>query len=261
MSKSECDLAGIGILVTRAAHQSAPLCELIRSHGGQAITFPALEIRGPENPAIVQSQLAQLDQFDIAIFISPNAVTQGLAILQDKTPLTTLKIAVVGKSTARTLQQTGLTVDISPTARFDSEALLETQELRNIKDQKIIIFRGNGGRPLLGDVLQQRGAEVVYTEVYQRCKPSVSPAKLLATWQRTVQVVTATSIDILNNLIALLGAEGVQQLRNTPLIVVSKRMQAEAQKLGCKTILLAERADDQSVLSALCNWATTEKTP
>jgi len=248
------------VLVTRAAHQSAPLCELIRSHGGQPITFPALEIRGPKHPDIVQSQLAQLDQFDIAIFISPNAVSQGLAILQDKTPLTKLKIAAVGNSTARMLEQAGLTVNITPADRFDSEALLEAQELRDIKGQKIIIFRGNGGRPLLGDTLQQRSAEVTYTEVYQRCKPAASPSKLLATWPTTVQIVTATSIDILHNLAAMLGAEGVQQLRNTPLIIVSKRMQAEAQKLGCKNILLADRADDQSIVNTLCNWATTEKT-
>jgi len=261
LAKEDCDLTGVGVLVTRAAHQSAPLCRLIESHGGQAITFPALEIRGPEHPETVKSQLAQLDQFDIAIFISPNAVSQSLALLQDKTALAKLKIAAVGKSTAHALAQAGLAVDISPKERFDSEALLEMQALRNVNNQKIIIFRGNGGRSLLGDTLQQRGATVAYIEVYQRCKPSASASKLLEIWPKSIHIVTATSIDILNNLASMLGAEGLQQLRSTPLIVVSARMQAAVKKLGCENILLAERADDQSILSTLCNWAITEKTP
>jgi uroporphyrinogen-III synthase len=259
LSKIECDLAGIGVLVTRAAHQSAPLCELIRTHGGRPITFPALEIAGPENPEATQQQLAQLEQFDIAIFISPNAVIHGLKMLTNKTLLKKLTIAAVGKSTSRMLEQAGATVEITPADKFDSEALLEMPELHNVKDRKIIIFRGNGGRALLGETLQQRGAEVVYAEVYRRCKPATDPTELLSNWPTTVNIVTATSIDILHNLVALLGTEGIQKLRSTPLLVISKRMQSEAQKLGCKNIILTERADDQSILRALCNWLTTEK--
>ncbi len=247
------------MLVTRAAHQSTPLCELIRSHGGYPITFPALEICGPENPSITQSQLARLDRFDIAIFISPNAVTHGLAMLEERTPLNRLKIAAVGKSTAHALEQAGLTVDITPTDRFDSEALLKTPELHHVEGIQIIIFRGNGGRPLLGDTLQQRGAAVTYAEVYQRTCPAADPTELLAIWSTTVQVVTATSIDILNNLATLLGAKGMQKLRSTPLLVISERMQTEAQKLGCQNIILAQRADDPSLLKALCNWVATKK--
>jgi len=261
LPKSKCDLAGAGVLITRAKHQSTPLCELIRTHGGHPILFPALEIGSPNNPNITQSQLAQLDRFDIAIFISPNAVSHGLAMLEDKTPLRQLKIAAVGESTARTLKQAGLTVEITPTDRFDSEALLETPELHQVENLRIIIFRGKGGRQLLGDTLQRRGAEVTYAEVYQRTCPTTDPTELLTTWSTAVQVVTATSIDILNNLTTLLGTRGLQKLRGTPLLVVSKRMQIEAQQLGCQKIILAQRADDKSVLKALCKWVAAEKTP
>ncbi len=247
------------MLVTRAAHQSAPLCELIRANGGHPIAFPALETSAPKEMEMTRSQLARLDQFDIAIFISPNAVSYGLDMLGDKALLNGLKIAAVGKSTAGILKQAGLAVEITPADRFDSEALLKTQGLRDVKGCRIIIFRGNGGRSLLGDTLRQRGAEVVYAEVYQRGKPKVDPTELLANWHTTVSIVTTTSIDILNNLVALLGAEGIKKIRNTPLLVVSRQMDAEAQKLGCREIILAERADDLSVLKALCHWLTTEK--
>lgn len=261
MPTSDAELAGIGVLVTRAAHQSAPLCELIRSHGGEPITFPALEICGPENPELTRSQLDRLDHFGLAIFISPNAVNHGLAALEDKAQLNGLKIATVGKSTARTLEQAGLAVDIAPTSRFDSEALLERPELQQVKGLQIIIFRGNGGRTLLGDTLQQRGAAVTYAEVYRRACPAADPAGLLNSWPTKVQIVTTTSIDILNNLVTLLGRKGVDKLRNTPLLVVSRRMQSAAQKLGCRNIILAQRADDPSIVEALCTWAATKKPP
>ncbi len=249
------------MLVTRAAHQSAPLCELIRSHRGEPITFPALEICGPENPELTRSQLDRLDHFDLAIFISPNAVNHGLAALEDKAQLNGLKIATVGKSTARALEQAGLTVDVAPTSRFDSETLLQRPELQQIKGLQIIIFRGNGGRTLLGDTLRQRGAAVTYAEVYRRTCPAADPTELLNSWPTAVQVVTTTSIDILNNLVTLLGREGVHKLRSTPLLVVSRRMQGAAQKLGCRNIILAQRADDPSIIEALCTWAATKKPP
>ncbi len=247
------------MLVTRAAHQSAPLCELIRSHGGRPVAFPALEICGPEAPAVIRSQLARLDRFDMAIFISPNAVTHSLAMLEEKSQLDRLKIAAVGKSTTRSLEQAGLTVATVPSGRFDSEALLEMPELQQVKGLQIIIFRGNGGRPLLGDTLRQRGAAVTYAEVYRRTCPAADPAELLSRWSTAVQVVTTTSIDILNNLVTLLGREGMHRLRSTPLLVVSKRMQSAAQKLGCRNIILAQRADDPSVVKALCRWVATKK--
>ncbi len=247
------------MLVTRAAHQSAPLCERIRQHGGDPIPFPALEISDPDDPEQARSQLARIDRFDIAVFISPNAVRHGLALLEEPRRLNRLKIAAVGKSTARALAQAGVDVDITPADRFDSEALLAQPALQQVNGAEILILRGHGGRPLLGDTLQQRGATVTYAEVYRRRCPKADPTELLRRWPTAVQIVTTTSIDILNNLVTLLGSDGAQRLRNTPLLVVSRRMQHAAQKLGCRHIVLARRADDPSIVAALCRWATAKK--
>jgi len=248
------DLAGVGVLVTRAAHQADPLCESIAAHGGLPISFPAIEIREPKDIVQTRKHLAHLSSFDLAIFISPNAVRCGLALLEDQATLGTLAIGAVGKSTARALAQAGIAVNIVPQDRSDSEALLMASELTNVAGQRIAIFRGDGGRPLLGDTLQQRGAEVVYIEVYHRAQPDADEAKLLAFWQQSVQIVTATSNDVLNNLVAMLGIVGMKKLRTTPLVVISERMRIRAQELGCRHVILACGADDQSVLEAISNW-------
>lgn len=256
---SDCDLTGIGVLVTRAIHQAAPLCDLIQAQGGRPQLLPALEICDPLDPAPVKTRLAQLDRFDIAIFISPNAVTHGLALLPGHALPPDLKIGAVGAGTARALQHAGVETHIVPEDRFDSEALLETPALQQVSGRRIIIFRGEGGRPLLGDSLQQRGAEVVYAEVYRRIRPETDVSELLSRWSSDVQITTTTSNDILNNLSQMLGETGARQLQTTPLVVISERMRIRAQQLGCRQIILAHGADDQAILEALCRWAATHK--
>ncbi len=254
----DCDLKGMGVLVTRPEGQAGPLCDLIAARGGRPEPFPAIEIRGPLDPRPLQALLDRLGGFHMAIFISPNAVRYGLALLGERRWPPRLKIAAVGRGTALALEKAGLKAGIVPKERFDSEALLAAPELNDVAGRRIVIFRGNGGRPLLGDTLRQRGAEVAYAEVYRRLRPAADVEPLLRRWRSDIQVVTVTSGDILDNLAAMLGARGLKYLRETPLLVISERMRAQAGKLGCIRIILAQGADNVAVLRALCAWAASE---
>jgi uroporphyrinogen-III synthase len=244
-------LNGAGVLVTRAAHQAEPLCALIEAHGGRAIRLPALEIEGPADPAGVAALLDRLPEFQIAIFISPNAVESALALLGHRPLPAHLVIGAVGQGSARALRARGIQVHLAPAERFDSEGLLELPELRSLKGSKIVIFRGDGGRPLLGETLRERGALVEYAEVYRRHCPEIDPLPLLTQWESQVQIATATSAEILDNLFHILGPQGAPLLRDTPLVVIGARMAARAARLGCSRIHIAPRADDQTLLSTL----------
>lgn len=244
-----CDLTGSGILVTRATHQAEPLCNLIAAHGGHAVRFPALEIQ-PKKPA----NLAQLlIDSDIFIFVSPNAVRYGVAAIDDIQLLSKRKIAAVGQTTAQALEAAGISVSIVPQGEADSEALLALPDLQQVEDKQITIVRGTGGRALLGDTLLQRGAKLSYAEVYQRHCPTIDSHALLGQWHK-IQVVTTTSIDVLNNLVTLLGEEGCALLKATPLLVISPRMQQAAEELGFHNIILSNGASDQAILNTLCEW-------
>ena len=67
---------------------------------------------------------------------------------------------------------------------FDSEALLALPEMRDLAGKRVVIFRGDGGRELLGDTLIARGAIVEYAECYRRSKPTSDAAVLLRLWAR-----------------------------------------------------------------------------
>lgn len=254
VSAAKTPLDGVGVLVTRPARQSSNLCRLIEERGGNAICFPAIEIESPQNLKSARRLLDQLPSCDIAIFVSPNAVRATFALIGTHGLPNGLRVAAVGRGSERVLNALGIEVDILPADRYDSESLLRSEPLQRVKGKRIFIFRGVGGRTLLADTLRARGAEVHYVEVYRRVCPRTDPGPLLERWDRDVDIVTVTSQEILENLFRILGGEGGLRLGETPVVVVSERIAERAAELGCNKIELAERADDEAIVSALEAW-------
>ena len=247
-------LTGWRVLVTRPAHQADALCDLLQAQGAEPIRFPTLSIEPPSDAgrAKAQAQLARLADFDLAVFVSPNAIAQALRWIAPPLPAT-LKYAVVGKASARALEQAGYPVDFQPTVGSDSEALLALPGLQQVAGWRVLIVRGEGGRELLADTLRQRGAKVEYAEVYRRGLPSVDVAAVSQRWQNEgVHAVTITSNQTLEHLYALLDPAGQACLRQTPLVAVSPRAEVLARQLGhTARVQIAAEASDYAVLRAL----------
>jgi len=243
-------LSGVGVLVTRPAGQAENLCRLVEQAGGRAIALPAAEIVPVSDVEPVRALLAA--DWDLMIFVSRNAVEHALPLLPGGRLPLDCTVAAVGQATARALAAAGREPDLVPGGRFDTEALLAMEALEDVLGFRVLIVRGVGGRATLGETLAKRGARVSYAEVYRRERPQVDPAPLLAHWRQDIQVVTATSDDILQNLIELFGSAGRELLLGTPLVVVSERTAELARSLGFGRIEIAERAGDEEILAALC---------
>ena len=245
-----CTLSGIGVLVTRPAGQAEALCRRIEAAGGRAIALPAAAILPVSDPEPAQTLLAA--PWDLMVFVSRNAVEHALPLLPGGCLPEGPTIAAVGQATARALAAAGREPDLVPGGRFDSEALLAMDALADVLGFRVLIVRGEGGRPTLGETLVERGARVAYAEVYRRVRPQIDPAPLLANWNRDIQVATATSDDILQNLLELFTPDGRDALVATPLVVVSERTAELARSLGFARVEVAERAGDEEILAALC---------
>ena len=254
-------LSGLNILITRPIHQSAFLADSIRSMGGNPIVVPVLEISDiPDvNPLI--NLIKRLDEFDWAVFVSPNAVDKAMKLIaQYRTLPAQLKVAVVGKGSAAALQQYGINDVLIPDAQSDSEGLLKCEALQDMSGKKVVIFRGNGGRPLLGDTLTQRGAHLEYAECYQRKMPKIDTAPLLEAWSRgEIHAVIITSSEGLHNLFDITGKLGQQLLKLTPIFTVHERIVQTAQKLGLKKVIKTTSAGDEGLLESLQNYFSTAK--
>jgi uroporphyrinogen-III synthase len=97
--------------------------------------------------------------------------------------------------------------------------------------------------------------------VYRRIRPAIDASIRDALEQRWldegIDVVTATSIETLHNLIAMLSERGRESLRDTVLLVASRRIGEAAREAGLNgPVIVAKGADDVSMIGALAYWRT-----
>lgn len=239
-------LAGRRIVVTRPAGQGDRLGDMVRALGGEPVSFPVLEIRDIEDLRPLNALIDRLDTFDLAIFISPNAVNKAMNLVAARREWPAgLAVATIGRGSERELKRHGHADVISPQGRFDSEALLELLPADRVAGRRVVIFRGDGGRELLGDTLGARGATVEYAECYRRTRPEADVGPLLKAWARGgIDAVTVTSSEGLANLYDMLGKLGQQWLRRTPVFAPHPRIAANARGLGLERVLETAPGDD-----------------
>lgn len=257
------ELSGKGIVVTRPGEQARALAALIESRGGNPFVFPTMEIEDLADLRPVLALIGRLREFDLAIFISPNAVRKAVNLVRARLGESGwpegLRVAAVGRGSRRELERLGFSDVIAPEAHADSEALLALPELGDVAGKRVVIFRGEGGRELLGDVLTARGAGVEYAECYRRAKPTSDAGPLLAAWARgAVHAVTVSSSEGLANFYEMLGNLGRQWMRATPLFVPHARIAVEAKRRGLGEVIVTGPDDSEMVEGLVAYFRSTK---
>ena len=247
---TDTPLAGVGVLVTRPERQADELVAAIESLGGTAIRFPALVIE-PRDPAAVGADVESLDNPDIVIFVSPNAVRYGLDCAGSGA------VAAIGPATAAAIDAAGRSVDIVSASGYNSEHLLAEPALKEVSGKVVRIVRGQSGRELLADTLRSRGATVDFVAVYERSSPDYDEADIAELEARLaaeeVDVTTVMSAESLRNLVAILPASCLDHLVETRLVTPAARVIKEALELlpGIPTTLAQGPQVDDMVRAML----------
>jgi uroporphyrinogen-III synthase len=252
-------LAGRGIVITRPRDRALGLTELVKVAGGRPIAFPTLEIVAVPASRALENLVDRLHTFDLVIFVSPTAARRGIELIRARRELPApLPVAAIGKGSARELERLGLKHVIVPTGGTDSEALLALPQLQAMQGRSVIIFRGAGGRELLGATLAQRGASVEYAECYRRVRPQADVQGLLRAFSDgEIHAVTVTSAEALNNLFDLIGTPGRHWLCRTPLFAVHERIAGRARELGIVDVVVSGTGDDAMVAALIRYFAPT----
>ena len=250
------DPAQLSVVVTRAVHQADELCDLISQAGAEAVRFPVSEIEAVDDSdaALVRS-LETLDEADVAIFVSPNAATYGLSLLERwgrELPKRAIVLAV-GPGTARQLHERGVSVSAVPQGKYDSEALLALPDLQDVAGRSILIIRGQAGRELLAEELARRQAVVSHLVCYRRVALDNPDPKVLSRWHdKGFDVLILTSVSAAHHLWQLLGTSTVELLKNMCVVVSSERIGEYCRSMGfAGSIVVAENAGMPALVSAL----------
>lgn len=237
-------LAGKRIVVTRPVRQADKFCALVGGAGAAPLRFPTVSILPPSDIEAARRSLRQAESFDIAIFVSPTAVQEGLALLGRAWP-DGVRAAAVGPGTRAELERHGMRAVLAPVSGADSGALLATRELAAVRDLRILIIRGADGREVLADTLRRRGAHVEYVECYRRARADTDLAPLAAQWiGGAVDAATAFSAGALENLLAGLPDAAHRMALETPVFVSHPRIAERAAALGARLVRVAGPADD-----------------
>ena len=254
-------LAGIGVIVTRPQRPAAAFATKIAALGARPLIWPAIVIMPPDDGSQLADVHARLDDYDIAIFVSANAVEYGGRA--NRPWPAHLRVYAPGQGTAEALAQAGIPGARTPQTSWDSEGLLELPELADVRGKRVVIFRGEGGREFLGNSLRARGATVDHVPCYRRVAPESGAEGLVEAMRESrAHALTLTSAEGLVNLMNAVGLEGRAYLTAMPAFSVHARIAERAREYGLPAVETA--GGDAGLLAGLLDWfgpAKTRATP
>lgn len=245
------------VLVTRPKVQNQPLLAAIRGSGDIAIELPLLEIvpiaQAESRAEAIKTTILALNEFKHVIFISTNAATLALQWIDQYWPQlpSGQNWYGIGRATTEVLNQYKTEV-IENSGAMNSEALLQLPELQHVSGEKILIFRGVGGRNYLKNELEKQGAIVSYCEVYERAAEYIEPATFERIVNEGLDFLTATSSETIQKLLDHAIISNIEnQIRNIPIIVPGDRVAGFAKQSGFKHVVIAENAAVDSILKVM----------
>jgi uroporphyrinogen-III synthase len=243
-------MAEAAVLVTRPAGQAATLSRLIAETGYKPVEFAMIEIVPLDELPQAQKQLVlDLDHFQHIIVVSSNAARHGMDWIHHYWPQvpTGIEWYAIGAITAAHLEAQGLTVQ-QPDTEMNSEGLLVVPGLQSVRDQRILILKGQGGREHLRSVLTARGARVDELACYYRTSPQGRARELLDTLrQNHFAALLFSSGEGVDNMLSLLPEEEHTAALEIPVIVPGERVAELASERGFRTVFTAANATDEAI--------------
>ena len=191
-------LADRTVVVTRAAEQQGEGRRLLEALGATVLDLPALEIGPPDHWGPLDDALTDLENFHWLVFSSANGVEAVERRLQLRNGSLAhrphnLRIAAVGRKTARVLEQFGAKADFVP-PQFVADSLIDHFPVSGYGLRILLPRVQSGGRTLLADAFGEAGVRVVEVAAYEsRCPAAIPESTSEALAERRVDAIAFSS--------------------------------------------------------------------
>ncbi|MDB9526727.1 uroporphyrinogen-III synthase [Oscillatoria sp. CS-180] len=264
MNRSHSLSCSRSILITRSAGQNSEFTRLLEAEGWSVIEMPALEICAPSSWEALDAAIAQLANYDWLILTSANAVHFFLdrlkAIAGDLADLKTLKLAVVGKKTAKVLKQRGLTPNFIPPS-FVADSLVADFP-GSLAGLKLLFPRvENGGRDILVREMTVAGAEVTEVPAYDTgCPQAPDPTAILALQSHQIDIITFASSKTVRHTCQLLeqglGSIWADYLKTVAVASIGPRTSETCVELIGRVDIEADEYTLDGLTRAIAQWVS-----
>jgi len=191
-------LRGRTVVMTRAMTQQSEGRQRLEAFGAKVLDLPALEIGPPDHWGALDDALAEWETFHWLIFSSANGVEAVEQRLQQQGRTlahrpASLKIAAVGRKTARCLEELGSEADFVP-PEFVADSLIEHFPVSGWGLRILLPRVESGGRTVLAEAFGEAGARVVEVPAYEsRCPKTIPASTLDALRSGSVDAICFTS--------------------------------------------------------------------
>ena len=250
-------LAGYRVLVTRPRGLASEMSARLRKEGADVLEVPAIATVPIENNLKLIHAIQNLQDYQWIVFTSPSGVKIFFDQMRtseiDIRNLSHLRIAAIGKGTARELGKYGLIPDLIP-PRFDGEALGEWIARKADPDDRILIPRAEIGSQA---ILQKLSAFAVddiptYHTIYLRSE-AVNETELFEHGEIDCAAFTSSS-----GVKAFLASNPDLDYSLVKAACIGKQTQATADAAGMKTFC-AEKATIESLLELIIRMHNQDK--
>ncbi len=180
-------LFGHTVVVTRAAHQAAPLSRRLEDLGAQVLEIPVIALAPPaDNGAALGARASRLSggEYSWVVFTSANAVHRFFAFIPDSRSLGRVQVAAIGPATAEALRHYRIVADLVP-GDYRAEGLIDRFPFpeRSHTPGTVLVPQAAGARPDLRTGLEAKGWPVDAVEAYRTVPDEVSEELLRASEQ------------------------------------------------------------------------------
>lgn len=246
-------LVGRTVLVTRPAGQEGEIVAAVQAAGGGCVHVPVIGIVAPPSWQPLDEALDRAGTYDWIVFASGNGVRGVLDRLRarglDGRALGTARLAAIGPTTRRQLEQGGLHCDLVP-AEYCSEGLataLATQARRG----RFLLIRADKGRDVLRRELEAAGHHVDEVVAYESRPVERLDAAVVDLVDRSgVDWITLTSPSIAESAVRLFG----ERLRGWRIASISPVTSAALVRAGWPPTAEAAEATVEGLVAAILRW-------
>ncbi len=152
-------------VITRSENQSSTLKEQLEALGAAVIELPLIRTVVHENPKLLEEILDEIGSYDWVFFTSMNGVRYFFELFfkkfNDIRSIGGIKIACVGKATAREVENFRLVVDFIPSTSTGNDLGKELIKEHSLDSLKVLVVKGNLIDDNLNKILEKEGSAIV----------------------------------------------------------------------------------------------------
>lgn len=248
-------LFGKRIVVTRARQQASQLVSRLMELGAEVLEYPTIAVQSIPRPDLAKA----LEQnWDWVIFTSVNGVDEffrqiynlGCDIRDVKG-----RVCAIGPATAKRLEERGIRVEAVPD-EYRAEAAAEMLLGMMDTGQRALLPRAKGARPVLPDMLRNRGIVVEEIEIYEAVPDGRTPPGIRQYVENgDFDLITFTSSSTVTNFIKVIGLQNFEKIKGSIRAACIGPVTAEtARNEGIRVELVAREYTIDGLVAAIVGY-------